>query len=75
VGELIRRHDNLFVTSSLSERHNFECVVGDARVEIIFPDTNGDYVPGIRAAQAEEEGAVLLLGKGGTSRSMATARP
>ena len=75
MGELIRRHDNLFVTSSLSERHNFECVVGDARVEIIFPDTNGDYVPGIRAAQAEEEGAVLLLGKGGTSRSMATARP
>ena len=53
----MRRHDNLFVTSNLSERHNFECVVGDARVEIIFPYTNGDYMPGIRAAQAEEEGA------------------
>ena len=62
IWELMRRHDKLFVTSNLSERHNFECVVGDARVEIILPDTNGDYVPGIRAAQAEEDDAVLLLG-------------
>ena len=63
IWELMRRHDKLFVTSNLSERHNFECVVGDARVEIILPDTNGDYVPGIRAAQAEEDDAVLLLGR------------
>jgi hypothetical protein len=61
IWELMGRHDNVFVTSNLGERHNFECVVGDARVEIIFcPDRNGDYMPGIRAAQAEEEDAVLL---------------
>ena len=58
VWELMQRCSQVYVTSNLSERHNFECVVGDARVVIIFPDADIDEY----MAVDRREDVVLLVG-------------